>query len=137
MSNSLINCSCHVMLVLHHEPLAHSVVVSGATSSSYCSWTLRHQGTFLSRLLKDTQKCFFQTCCHFSQTSALIFPVESSCRGRCEGRTALCRHIHHEPPITTESSLLSQSSCADSLWDFEACPSNSLHSWFGCLSCLA
>lgn len=39
MSNSLINCSCHVMLALHHEPLAHSVVVSEATSSSNCSWT--------------------------------------------------------------------------------------------------
>lgn len=39
VSNSLINCSCHVTLALHHEPLAHSVVVSGATSSAYCSWT--------------------------------------------------------------------------------------------------
>ncbi len=39
VSNSLINCSCHVTLALHHEPLAHSVVVSGATSSSHCSWT--------------------------------------------------------------------------------------------------
>lgn len=39
VSNSLINCSCHVTLALHHEPLAHSVVVSEATSSSYCSWT--------------------------------------------------------------------------------------------------
>lgn len=39
VSNSLINCSCHVTLALHHEPLAHSVVVSGATSSSCCFWT--------------------------------------------------------------------------------------------------
>ncbi len=98
---------------------------------------LRHQGTFLSWLLKDTQKCFFQTCCHFSQASAHIFPVESSCSRRCEGRTALCRHIHHEPPRTTESSLLSQSSRADPLWDFEARPSNWLHAWFGWLSCFA
>lgn len=35
VSNSLINCSCHVMLTPHHEPLA---VLSGATSDSYCSW---------------------------------------------------------------------------------------------------
>lgn len=95
------------------------------------------KGLFSPGCSRTHRSAFFQTCCHFSQASALIFPVESSWSGRCEGRTALCRHIHHEPPITTESSLLSQSSCADPLWDFEACPSSSLHALFGCLSCFA
>ncbi len=61
VSNSLINYSCHVTLALHHEPLAHSEVVSGGHIKLLLfldTWGLWEMNWFVMRTLLEINSCY-------------------------------------------------------------------------------